>query len=116
VVTKIDLTAPHEVLLVIDATTGQNGLAQAKYFTEAQVRLIRRTARDRAALAVTRGTSTAVREWALIDVLTSSGLRAAEAANRKGIRIKLAWLGQPYSEPVLGRNLRALLKARAHTI
>jgi fused signal recognition particle receptor len=35
VITKIDPSAPHEVLLVIDATTGQNGLAQAKYFTEA---------------------------------------------------------------------------------
>ena len=28
-------SAPHDVLLVIDATTGQNGLAQAKLFTEA---------------------------------------------------------------------------------
>src|SRR5258708_621549 len=27
--------APHEVLLVIDATTGQNGLQQAKQFTDA---------------------------------------------------------------------------------
>jgi fused signal recognition particle receptor len=27
--------APHEVLLVLDATTGQNGLAQARTFTEA---------------------------------------------------------------------------------
>jgi fused signal recognition particle receptor len=27
--------APHEVLLVLDATTGQNALHQAKYFTEA---------------------------------------------------------------------------------
>jgi fused signal recognition particle receptor len=27
--------APHEVLLVIDATTGQNGLQQAKIFTDA---------------------------------------------------------------------------------
>ena len=27
--------APHEVLLVIDATTGQNGLQQAKLFTDA---------------------------------------------------------------------------------
>ncbi len=27
--------APHEVLLVLDATTGQNALPQAKYFTEA---------------------------------------------------------------------------------
>jgi fused signal recognition particle receptor len=35
VVAKHDATAPHQVLLVIDATTGQNGLAQAKHFTEA---------------------------------------------------------------------------------
>ena len=27
--------APHEVMLVIDATTGQNAMTQAKYFTEA---------------------------------------------------------------------------------
>jgi fused signal recognition particle receptor len=33
VVSKFEL--PHEVLLVIDATTGQNGLAQARHFTEA---------------------------------------------------------------------------------
>ena len=35
VVNKTDPTAPHEVLLVLDATTGQNGLLQAKNFTEA---------------------------------------------------------------------------------
>ncbi|MBI4284957.1 MAG: signal recognition particle-docking protein FtsY [Chloroflexi bacterium] len=35
VAAKIDSAAPHEVLLVLDATTGQNGLAQARYFTEA---------------------------------------------------------------------------------
>jgi fused signal recognition particle receptor len=35
VASKNDATAPHEVLLVMDATTGQNGLAQAKNFTEA---------------------------------------------------------------------------------
>jgi fused signal recognition particle receptor len=27
--------APHEVMLVIDATTGQNGISQAKLFNEA---------------------------------------------------------------------------------
>lgn len=32
---KLDPAAPHQVLLVLDATTGQNGLTQAKYFTEA---------------------------------------------------------------------------------
>jgi len=32
---RIDKSAPHEVLLVLDATTGQNGLSQAKHFSEA---------------------------------------------------------------------------------
>ncbi|MBN1188369.1 MAG: signal recognition particle-docking protein FtsY [Dehalococcoidales bacterium] len=35
VAAKTDPTAPHEVLLVLDATTGQNGLVQARSFTEA---------------------------------------------------------------------------------
>ena len=30
----LDGSAPHEILLVIDATTGQNGLTQARHFTE----------------------------------------------------------------------------------
>ncbi len=32
---KLDTAAPHQVILVLDATTGQNGLTQARYFTEA---------------------------------------------------------------------------------
>ncbi len=32
--TKVIPTAPHDVLLVLDATTGQNGLEQARKFTE----------------------------------------------------------------------------------
>lgn len=35
VTTKFNPEAPHEVLLVLDATTGQNGLQQALHFTEA---------------------------------------------------------------------------------
>ena len=35
VAARADPTAPHEVLLVMDATTGQNGLAQARHFTDA---------------------------------------------------------------------------------
>ena len=35
VIAKADEAAPHEVVLVIDATTGQNGLTQARYFTDA---------------------------------------------------------------------------------
>ena len=33
-VRKVIPEAPHEVLLVLDATTGQNGLEQARRFTE----------------------------------------------------------------------------------
>ena len=35
VASRVDNAAPHEVILVLDATTGQNGLTQARYFTEA---------------------------------------------------------------------------------
>ncbi len=35
VVQKVDATAPHEVLLVIDGNTGQNALAQVKAFDDA---------------------------------------------------------------------------------
>lgn len=34
VVKKLIPDAPHEVILVLDATTGQNGLSQAKHFTD----------------------------------------------------------------------------------
>lgn len=35
VVGKVDSDAPHEVLLVLDSTTGQNGLSQARLFNDA---------------------------------------------------------------------------------
>lgn len=35
VMAKLDVTAPHEVLLVLDAGTGQNALSQAQEFTKA---------------------------------------------------------------------------------
>jgi len=35
VISKQIPDAPHEVILVLDATTGQNGISQAKHFTEA---------------------------------------------------------------------------------
>jgi len=35
VTAKTDVSAPHEVILVLDATTGQNGLTQARTFAEA---------------------------------------------------------------------------------
>ncbi|MBM3202806.1 signal recognition particle-docking protein FtsY, partial [Candidatus Woesearchaeota archaeon] len=35
VIGRLDETAPHEVLLVLDASTGQNALSQARVFNEA---------------------------------------------------------------------------------
>ena len=35
IASKHDPSAPHQVLLVMDATTGQNGLSQARHFSEA---------------------------------------------------------------------------------
>ncbi len=35
VTSRVDPSTPHQILLVLDATTGQNGLAQAKNFTQA---------------------------------------------------------------------------------
>ena len=35
VINRLDAKAPHQVLLVLDATTGYNGLSQARAFTEA---------------------------------------------------------------------------------
>ena len=38
-----------------------------------------------------------------------SGVSTTDGRLESSIRIKLAWLGQPYVEPVLGRNLKALM-------
>lgn len=59
VIQRVDPTAPHEVLLVLDGTTGQNGIAQAKTFMEAVgvtgvvVTKLDGTAKGGAVLAVT---------------------------------------------------------------
>lgn len=51
-----------------------------KYFIAQQIQLIRRTARDAALLAEQKRQVTGVRVWMLIDLLTCTGLREAEAA------------------------------------
>ena len=52
-----------------------------KYFTETEIKLIRRTARNRAELAMMKKRVTAVREWMAIDLISSTGLRVTEASN-----------------------------------
>ncbi|EIM63238.1 tyrosine-type recombinase/integrase [Desulfobacter postgatei] len=54
---------------------------QLKYFTKHQIKFIRRQVRDAYALARAKAQVTAIREWMLIDILTRTGLRSAEAAD-----------------------------------
>ncbi len=54
---------------------------EIRYLTaDGELTRLRRFAESRAALALQRGNSGAVREWALLDTLLSSGLRASEVA------------------------------------
>jgi len=52
-----------------------------KYFNNAQIKQLRRTVRDQADLDIQKGKVTGQREWMVIDVLTSTGIRVSEAAN-----------------------------------
>lgn len=52
-----------------------------KYFNPNQIKLLRRTARDKAELDLKKGKVTGVRDWMAIDLLTCTGLRVSEAAN-----------------------------------
>ncbi len=54
-----------------------------KYFNQQQIKLLRRTVRDQAALDMDREQVTAVREWMAVDLLTSTGLRVSEVANAR---------------------------------
>jgi site-specific recombinase XerD len=51
-----------------------------RYLTTEELTRLRRLAESRAAQALQKGTSGAVRAWALLDTLLSSGLRASEVA------------------------------------
>lgn len=68
---KVNPKAPRQI-------TNIDGV---KYYSDQQIKLLRRTIRDQAALDLERGQVTAVREWMAVDLITSSGLRVSEAAN-----------------------------------
>jgi integrase/recombinase XerD len=52
-----------------------------KYFTEPQIKMLRASVQKAAELDHAMGRVTAIREWMVIDLITSSGMRVAEAAN-----------------------------------
>lgn len=62
-----------------------------KYFNEKQIKLLRRMVRDKAEMDEKRGKVTAIREWMVIDLLTSTGLRVSEAANLRCGDIKVGY-------------------------
>jgi len=62
-----------------------------KYFNRSQIRLIRRTVRDKAELDMTKGKVTSLREWLVIDILTSTGVRVSEAANLRCGDLKVGY-------------------------
>ena len=52
-------------------------IPEFKYLSEKQIKLLRRTVRDKASLDLGRGKVTGIREWTAIDIITSSGLRVS---------------------------------------
>ena len=62
-----------------------------KYFTEQQIRMLRRCVRDKADQHELKGLVTGIREWMAIDLLTSSGVRVSEAANVRCGDLKIGY-------------------------
>lgn len=62
-----------------------------KYFNEKQIKLLRRTVRDRAEIDVQKDKVTAIREWMVIDLLTCTGLRVSEASDLRCGDLKLGY-------------------------
>lgn len=61
------------------------------YFNKSQIQLIRRTVRDKAILDCQKGCITSVREWMVIDILTSTGMRVAESVDLRCGDIKAGY-------------------------
>jgi site-specific recombinase XerD len=73
-------------------TTGRiKNVDGIKYFNEKQIKLLRRTAREQAEIDEQKGNVTGIREWMVIDLLTSTGLRVSEAANLRCGDLKLGY-------------------------
>jgi len=52
-----------------------------KYFNGRQIALLRREAKNRSQLAESKNQPTAIREWAVLDLLTQTGMRVAEVVD-----------------------------------
>ncbi len=63
------------------AVTGIKNMEGIKYFSESQIKLIRRSVKQKAEIDIQKGKIAGVKEWMVIDLLSSSGLRVSEAAD-----------------------------------
>jgi site-specific recombinase XerD len=77
------ISFPSETLVKRERKSGGRikSVDGIKYFNEKQIKLLRRTVREQAELDEQRGNVTGIKEWMVIDLLTSTGLRVSEAAN-----------------------------------
>ena len=62
-----------------------------KYFNEKQIKMLRRAVRDQAEIDEKKGNVTAIKEWCVSDLLTSTGLRVSEAANLRCSDLKIGY-------------------------
>ncbi len=62
-----------------------------KYFNINQIKMLRRIARDQAELDSKKNKVTGIREWMVVDLLTSTGLRVSEAANLRCGDLKIGY-------------------------
>lgn len=62
-----------------------------KYFNAPQIKALRRRVRDKADIDLHKGNVTGVKEWAVVDTLTSTGLRVSEVANLRCGDLKLGY-------------------------
>ena len=62
-----------------------------KYFSEQEIRLIRKAAREHHEADLSKDRVTGVRNWMIVDLLTCTGLRVSEAANLKCGDLKIGY-------------------------
>jgi len=62
-----------------------------KYFNASQIKLLRRAAREQAEMDIQKNRVTAIRDWMVIDLLTSTGLRVSEASNLRCGDLKIGY-------------------------
>jgi site-specific recombinase XerD len=62
-----------------------------KYFNAKQIKMLRRAVREQAELDEKKGLITGIREWMVIYLVTSTGLRVSEAANLRCGDLKIGY-------------------------